>query len=381
MSEIGTKVFGRKKDGTLSICRAKPEFRGTGRCNHYEHVSLTDEQINDGYVTKNNEDVLKEKYSSQKLRKNNPSRVPKQKNNKIQNTEDADVITREELLEGAKAVSDQITDSDWSFIQDFYNKFDERQMNEEQAQRFDSVVDNIKDYLSSDDDVASRVRGFLGKDINLDDFSSILVHQVGSMTKAESWRYAKRVSVKRIILSTLDNDMNKERYVASVLFFGGRCCYCNTALRKSPPSKKQATGEHITPISPENPDDIHGGTRYGNMALACLECNSSRGNKELVEWLSETKLIENKDKAAVLGRINAFRKFCLYSEYSRKENDYIVSQIRDIEDYVKSKKDRTGVFIDGAQEKIKAKIKIKLYDMKHLRGYANNSGEEVVDFE
>lgn len=37
-------VYGRRSDGCVERCRAKPENRGRGRCPHGEHVVLTDAQ-------------------------------------------------------------------------------------------------------------------------------------------------------------------------------------------------------------------------------------------------------------------------------------------------------------------------------------------------
>ena len=37
-------VYGRRSDGCVERCRAKPENRGRGRCPHGEHVALTDVQ-------------------------------------------------------------------------------------------------------------------------------------------------------------------------------------------------------------------------------------------------------------------------------------------------------------------------------------------------
>ena len=37
-------VYGRRSDGCVERCRAKPENRGRGRCPHGEHVALTDAQ-------------------------------------------------------------------------------------------------------------------------------------------------------------------------------------------------------------------------------------------------------------------------------------------------------------------------------------------------
>ena len=44
MSDSVKLVYGKRQDGCVERCRAKPENRGRGRCPHGEHVALTDAQ-------------------------------------------------------------------------------------------------------------------------------------------------------------------------------------------------------------------------------------------------------------------------------------------------------------------------------------------------
>lgn len=360
------KVFGRKPDGSIDVCRAKPEHRGRGTCKHVEHLSNTTNLTDKEFISKYTEEYLERNFS------NTAKLTPKEKDyphnvtdDKIKTSKNGTVISKEELLNGATAIANQFNQEDFLFMKDFYNKFEKEIKKTIVNKKEKSIVDNVSSFLKSDDDTVIMVRDFLGKDIDLDDFSSILAHNVGAMTCAEKFYAQRNNSIRRIVLSSVDNDMTKERYVASVLFFGGRCCYCNTPLKKNPPPRSQASGEHLTPISPERKNQIHGATRYGNMALACVLCNRNRENKELVEWLQKTRRVKKEDKPAVLGRIQAFRKFALYHEYTPQENARIVKTINELDEYIKSFKKPNGTYQDNVNEKIRSKIKIMLYNLKH----------------
>lgn len=208
------------------------------------------------------------------------------------------------------------------------------------------------------------MREFLGKDVNLRDLSEILVLQVGSMTATSKWSHGKS-SVRRAILTALNNDMTKERYVASVLFFGGRCCYCNNVLRKGPPPEKQASGEHITPISPSKKGESVGSTRYGNMALACVACNKERANKDLLKFIQETKRIKKDEKINVLARIQNFRNFALYEDYSDSYCKKIEKTIQEVSEFEKSFRNPDGTFNEtDVRQKVREKIKIAVFDLK-----------------
>lgn len=359
------KVYGKKPDGTLNICRAKPEFRGKGTCKHEDHVEIEAHHATD-LVKRYNEKILEENFSKFGTDNKNNNKMPSDvSEDNIQSHEGGQSLSKKELVEGANKIAENFNEQDWKVIQDFYKNYHKRLSDNDLKKSYKNAVDNISEYLQSDDEDAENLRKFLGDEIDTDELSNIIVHEVGAMTKSEQWRFGKKVSVKRVLFSSLDNDMTRERYIASVMFFGGRCCYCNKVLRKNPPPESQASGEHLTPISPENSEDTHGGTRYGNMVLACVKCNRDRGNKELVQWMQNTKCIPEKNKKQSLGRIQAFRKFALYQEYSREEQDRILNAAKDISEYMNTMRDKSGVLEDGSGVKIKERIKIVLYDLKH----------------
>lgn len=365
MQKKNYRIYGTKPDGTLSVCRARPEYRGKGTCKHGEHIEL-ERTGAEAFVNKYNERALEEHY--QKIVEENQkfaqdTKMPEGVSaDRIQSHSGGRVLSREELTRGAKKVAENFKKTDWDFITEFHRKY-EKVVGKNDP--FTDASKNISEYLRSDDDTALKLREFLGDEVNLEELSDIIVYQVKAMTFAEKWAKGKRPSMKRVIFSTLNNDMTRTRYVNSVLFFGGRCCYCNKVLRKNPPPGHQASGEHLTPLSPEDPNAIHGGTRYGNMALACVSCNRDRKNTDLVEWIHKTRLIKRDDKPFVLGRIQAFREYALYEEYTREENDRIAEKVEELQNFVNSCRKDDGQYIDNANELINERLKVALYDLRH----------------
>lgn len=366
------QTFGTNPDGTLSICRAKPENKGKGRCNHSEHYSFDTTEYTKDDIQKFNEEQLEKKYGktsrSLKLkatRDHTKSNTPKlETTEELKTTIDGTTIRREDFDKGVNKVSESFRDDDWKFIQDFYEQYSKRIGYTQIASRFENAADNIHDYLQSDDKIAVKMREYLGKEIDLKNLSRILTYEVKSMTMPTTWKNGKALQVRRIIMTTFNNDMNKNRYVASVLFFGGRCCYCNVALTKDK-GPNQASGEHITPVSPENENDPRGSTRFGNMVLACVACNNARGNKELHDWLSKTNRVEKENKQNVLSRIQKFREYTLYNEYDEKENEMIDKYVEEAYEYIeKINKVDHKYYSAEDTEKIKDKLKVVCHDLR-----------------
>lgn len=62
----------------------------------------------------------------------------------------------------------------------------------------------------------------------------------------------------------------------TVMYFRGKCSYCNRPQSRS----VKLTKDHVVPVSKG------GGTTKSNIVCACPSCNSSKGNKDMVEWYS-----------------------------------------------------------------------------------------------
>lgn len=225
----------------------------------------------------------------------------------------------------------------------------------------------ILEFLKSDDPDAIKCREFLGDDVSMNTFSAIIVSSVGSMMRKQKLRQQKNSNMRRLLLTRLHNDMTKQRYIASVLFFGGRCCYCNSPMSKSEGNPKQATGEHLTPIAPSNDNDPVGVTRFGNMALACKECNGDRGNTNLEEWVNKTNKISDDNKEACLARIKAFRKYALYEEYSPRETALVKEYEEKVVNYVKSIQPELEIGARGVQEET-TKINMMVVELEEKLG-------------
>ena len=287
--------------------------------------------------------------------------LPSLKGDQIANSLDSEPLTRQELIEASRAVAAQFSEKDWLVLQEAGEMYARRINTTAIRQIYQTHEENIANFLREPQ--ARKLRKFLGGGINRNALAKILVNNVKGMTRAEHWKTNSKVSIARAVFSALDNDMTKERYVASVLFFGGKCCYCNCVLHKGAHNAKLATGEHLTPISPEDPNALHGATRFGNVALACYRCNGSRANNELVEWLRTTNVVPKAEKAKVLGRIEAFRRFALYSDYSPQRNAEIMRKVADLNSFMENLKDENGKFTPENAQRIRDAIKIAIYDL------------------
>lgn len=359
-------VFGKTEDGTLEVCKAKPENRGRYGCSHYDHIELSGEELESSFLEKFNEQALMEKYRSTSTITSSDTTIPFNDFDSIQPSVDSTPLTREELIESSDKLAAVIGTSDWQFLKDFQNKWHKRASRGYLNRELGGIDQNLRDYLESDDPTAVKTREFLGPEIELNDFSEIVTGQVSSMTAVKHWSYRSE-NVSRAVLTALNNDMTKERYIASIMFFGGRCCYCNTPLQKRPPREKQASGEHLTAI---NSKEQVSGTRFGNMALACVRCNGDRGDKDLVTFVNEYHRIPHSQKALVLGRIKAFRQFALYEEYppsySKKIKETINKLNRDIRKTKQENLESGGERMLSRKEasKFRERIKVAIYDLR-----------------
>lgn len=368
------RTFGVGQDGTLTACRAKPENRGKGNCKHSEHIELTLEDLRGGFLQKHNEEALRDLYAQagvavtgEKLSKKAliEAVTPKPKGD----------YRLETLRKASEAVAEQITDHDFQVIQNFYRRY-ERVMSAKELAKLapddeEAPTRRLQEYLESDEPVVKDLRKYLGDATSLKDLSDLLYLEVGAMTNAYEWSPGSRSSVPRAYLSTLKNDMNKGNYVASVLYFKGKCCYCDRPLSRDGVRSGQPSGEHITPVKPEDDNAVVGGTRFGNMALACTKCNGDRGNKDLVSWVNSYRGIPKEDKPTVLGRIKAFRAFAEYEDYSQEKSDKIRACIAKVQAEVVALRAPDGKFPRGGghSDRIRALIAADIEELSDGESY------------
>jgi 5-methylcytosine-specific restriction endonuclease McrA len=355
LESLSMIVYGTQEDGTLTPCRAKPENRGKGRCPHGQHLAFSQEDVRDGAIEKHNQNVMKEAFGGSFGGDEPIPTIDLAQG--IQASPEGGLLTRPELQEGAQQIAGQITPKQWEWLQKTVNVL--------QTQRGSRSADVIHQQLMKDTPEMKKLRGFLNMDEEqLKELSLIICGNVTSMTRAMPWKSNRKTSVSRAILTAIDNDMTRERYLVSVLFFGGKCCYCNRHLRKGPPSDQQASGEHITPIHPKNKSGGMGSTRFGNMAMACSRCNTDRGNKDLKEWIDKAPFIKKKNKVQSLARIDSFRQLTLYSEYSDTKSQQIREQVDRLEGLVRDRLEAGSLNHDNANF-IRNEIKITIYDLRH----------------
>lgn len=360
------KTFGVNERGNLSICKALPENRGKGTCKHGEHFDLTAEDLSAGFVHK-----FKEKTVAERMALNggvDPFAPLKKKTNSTQR-KNRSLEKLKELREGADELAKLFSEEDFNTIKNFYSDF-ARSMTEDEKLAY--LLDNpkvaIKRYLTGEKPEAVKLREYLGDDVDYDDLSDLLTNEVGAMTTSHRWSTSGRLSISRSILSSLHNDMNRENYVTSILFFKGKCCYCNKRLsRVGGGNKALPTGEHITPISPNRPDRPVGGTRFGNMALACSKCNKSRANNDLHLWLKDADSpLGEAQRIPALARIQAFRKFAGYREYTMEESHLIRESVAKLQAKADAIRDETGKMQRGLGEPIRFEIEVQLRRLEML---------------
>jgi hypothetical protein len=359
------KSFGVKANGSLGVCVALPENRGKGNCNHSEHYDLTAEDLKSGFVNKFNEKAVADRIAAnggvdpfKSLKKTNSTARKKRSEENLKN-----------LREGADELAALIPQEDFETVRGFYRDF-VRVMSEEERKEFiqGNPKEAIERYLTGDEPHAVKLREYLGDGTDYKALSDLLMDEVGAMTTSHRWSTSGRLSISRAILSTLHNDMNRENYVTSILFFKGRCCYCQKPLsRKAGGQASLPTGEHITPIAPNRVDRPVGGTRFGNMALACGKCNKSRANNDLHYWLKDADAaLSMEQRIPALARIQAFRKFAGYQEYTMEESTLIRDSIAKLQLQVEDIRDENGKMQRGYGDPIRFELEAQLRRLEML---------------
>ena len=358
-------VYGRRSDGCVERCRAKPENRGRGRCPHGEHVALTDAQaqemnqerlsgvvpgfhggagggVNDGVAEGDAPvgGVERARPGAGRVggvRVPRPGGVPKPSPGVFHNSRASHPLTAKELSEQSARVSAALDEETWGSIRGLWERVnlaiadgDEEKAADSRA-LWERAGEKARGLflaeLDADTEDGRRLRAYLGDDVKTSDVADILAFNIGQMTAPVPVK-SKDTKLSRHALTAFDNDMNKSRYVMSVLAFGGRCCYCNRPLHRGEPADGQATAEHITPVNPRGGSTVRGATRYGNMALACVACNRARGNQELEEWVLVTgRIPDREEKARCLARIREFRAYAGYEEYTPEQTKRLNREI------------------------------------------------------
>lgn len=397
MSDGVKFVYGRRSDGCVERCRAKPENRGRGRCPHGEHVALTDVQaqemnqerlsgvvpgfhggagngVNDGAAGGDADGVgavpvrAFVRPSAGRVggvRVPRPGGVPKPSPGVFHNSRASHPLTAKELSEQSTRVSAALDEETWGSIRGLWERVnlaiadgDEEKAADSRA-LWERAGEKARGLflaeLDADTEDGRRLRAYLGEDVKTSDVADILAFNIGQMTAPVPVK-SRDTKLSRPALTAFDNDMNKSRYVMSVLAFGGRCCYCNRPLHRGEPADGQATAEHITPVNPRGGSAVRGATRYGNMALACVACNRARGNQNLDEWVLVTgRIPDREEKARCLARIREFRAFAGYEEYTAEQTKRLNREIGRMNRAYARELDKLGEGADSGKVKAAAR--------------------------
>ena len=390
-------VYGRRSDGCVERCRAKPENRGRGRCPHGEHVALTDAQAQEMNQERLSEDVPGFHVGACNgandgaaggdadgvgavpvrafvrpgagrvggVRVPRPGGVPKPSPGVFHNSHASRPLTAKELSEQSARVAASLDEETWGSIRGLWERVnlaiadgDEEKAADSRA-LWERAGEKARGLflaeLDADTEDGRRLRAYLGDDVKTSDVADILAFNIGQMTAPVPVK-SRDTKLSRHALTAFDNDMNKSRYVMSVLAFGGRCCYCNRPLHRGEPADGQATAEHITPVNPRGGSTVRGATRYGNMALACVACNRARGNQNLEEWVLVTgRIPDREEKARCLARIREFRAYAGYEEYTVEQTKRLNREIGRMNRAYSRELEKLGEGADSVKVKVAAR--------------------------
>lgn len=372
--------YGYISDGTLSPCRAQPGNEGRYGCNHSDHMDVAQEKIAAGFIDEYNALAIQIHMKKQgiseitTLRKSDevvetdddsaPTRraglptkplvpgvgavrfkkAPPVKNSfnekqralrkksalksEARKSEPPRRISRysvEALQEAATEIFENDT-TDYSVSNELYGEFGRNLPDDYVEADPDERAKMMEDFLRSENPVARRVREYIDDDEAIHNVSRMLTAKVLSMSAKVS---RSRGSLSRSFLTHLGHNMDDKAYVASVIFFKGKCCYCGRLMEKGAEDPKhKATGEHLTPLSPEQRSAPRGSTRFGNMALACADCNGDRSNQEMLSWITTSGKIDDDEQPGALAKIMAFRKFAGYREFTAREGKLVNDAMR-----------------------------------------------------
>lgn len=308
-------MFGRTTDGTLSQCTAKPENRGKGNCPHSSHFKLPADKA---------EQILKKDAERQLEKQHNKLIILKKRDEKRARKEkirEAELKRFEKFINSERTkieeLTEQLSSENVEHIDNFVKDLEELSSNNTFKTEAD-IEKLVKEYLMSDNYSARKVLEEFGDAYTPSDISELLVRVPTSMTKKSKSKNGNNSS-SRIILSGVENNMDRSTYIKSVVYFGGKCCYCGITLKtEDGENYRKATGEHLSPLSPDNKDSVRSSTRFGNMALCCDDCNHSKGNEDLEQWIVKSSRVKKARKIYVIAKIRAFRRFAGYKDFSKE---------------------------------------------------------------
>jgi len=319
---MSTKRLGRTREGVLTVCQAKPENVGKGKCSHHTHFEIPVEKVQKTLL-RDEEQRLERKHQKQikKILKTEKRKEPEQNPQDIKEQ----FYTKERYAE-IESLKSEYSKENMSFVNHFAEKFDELLI---VASRRRGIPPEpiIERFLQSKDPLAVKVRNNFDKDVSEYEIAKLLCNPPRSIKRRVEFK-DKNVSTARLLLSRIDSNMDRINYVKTVVYFGGRCCYCRKYLENKNDNKRQATGEHLTPLSPSKNEKnaLFGSNRFGNVVICCSDCNQKKDNSSLEQWIAVSS-IEEDTKNSVIARIEMFREFAEYRDFNKEFTNKISAVI------------------------------------------------------
>jgi 5-methylcytosine-specific restriction endonuclease McrA len=272
-------------------------------------------------------------------------------------------ISPNDIDSSAEQLSSMVTEQQWEDIQSAtdtlyatykseYHKVIGTRWNDKKdipLEDYKKVEDKLTNVLvNSQDPSFIAYRKYLGDDVRPSELSALITRCPLSLSRRADPRFD---TVQRCILTRTSNDMDKKHVIATVLYFGGRCCYCGRPIKKGGQraSKRTATADHLDPIKPDD-NRIPGETKFGNVVLCCARCNSKKSNLPMKSWLVSTKILndDNAQRVRAYKCVLDFRKYALYSPMSEKKAAVARAEIAKVQEY----KDRNPDDMDHLMDEI-----------------------------
>lgn len=243
--------LGRSYDGHIEPCPVNnavvaadngDNIAASSCTSHHAHFSVPSNKVeqllrDDAVSKRKNKEIAKRRLENKEQRK-----LPKiqEDNAKL------DLFSRVLNSQKYSSVLSDYASIDYTFVDEFADrcvKFSQ-DTSLSKDERFAPFV--VRDLLSYDE-LSHRVRKHCGLD-TVDDvrrFAALLVNPPYSMKRRGSSRIRREgtMSFARLVASRIDDNMDLRNILRSIIFFGGRCCYCRVLLvRGGNDSETRATG-------------------------------------------------------------------------------------------------------------------------------------------
>lgn len=205
---------------------------------------------------------------------------------------------------------------------------------ESAATKIIRIQNNMKRKNRKDREIVGAVAGWIrGCSDEAKDLRRLGRYMIGEgLTKKDAWttaemclrppaalrdKIAECSSPYRYMMVNIENDLNEQRVIMTILISFGRCVYCGANVKPYVlvtqrngvrADDLRATADHVYPVHPEpGTNDSAGGTVFGNMAISCLACNQDKANHSPNKWLAMTPLLTTGDRTNARRQLDTLR--------------------------------------------------------------------------